>query len=81
MSYKFTFQLTLSLKEGDYTLVKDHDEDCSICLEREGREWAKLECGHYFHKKCLVEYLRLSDQKRCPLCRADINKEESCVVS
>lgn len=90
MSYKFTFQLNLSLKE-DYTLVDECDEDCAICLEREGREWVKLECKHYFHKKCLVEYLRLvnleseprsrREQKRCPLCRSPIEKEESCVVT
>jgi len=54
--------------------------ECCICLEgdspsqiEEGRResWRKLRCGHHFHERCLVEWLRRA--RRCPLCRMDLH--------
>ena len=42
---------------------------CSICMEVEG-EKIKLDCGHMYHKKCLLEWLK--KQKSCPICRSVI---------
>lgn len=59
--------------------------DCSICMERihVGR---KLSCGHVFHLKCLLGWVRECDVQSCtcPLCRSDLitgHFEETCMAS
>ena len=50
----------------------DATETCSICLEEldEGDELGSLPCGHkHFHKKCVDQWLQISGNKSCPLCR------------
>jgi len=87
MSYRFTFEMTLSLgsKEPDTAddecqSVPEPDDDCSICLERGGGGWVKLDCNHLFHRKCLLDYLRVAEHKRCPLCRHPIGSDDSCTI-
>lgn len=52
------------------------DAECSICLngEEEGAQsqesWRALLCGHIFHERCLLQWLRYARQ--CPLCRLDL---------
>ena len=41
--------------------------ECSICLEP-GLS-LELECGHSFHRKCIVESVKR--KKECSLCKAD----------
>ncbi|EOA34783.1 hypothetical protein CARUB_v10022357mg [Capsella rubella] len=49
-------------------------ETCPICLE-EGRDLIFTQkCGHVFHDYCINEWLLSS--KYCPLCRADLLKDE-----
>ena len=43
--------------------------DCSICIENVDRGF-KLECGHYFHNKCITHWLL--ENKTCPVCRRSI---------
>ena len=47
--------------------------DCSVCMERicVGR---RLACGHVFHLKCLLGWVRECDIQSCtcPLCRSDL---------
>jgi hypothetical protein len=47
--------------------------DCSICMDRVcvGR---RLACGHVFHLKCLLGWVRECDIQSCtcPLCRSDL---------
>jgi hypothetical protein len=45
---------------------------CPICLDK-GNMNIKLPCGHWFHKKCILEWFKNSDN--CPLCRLNIKKE------
>jgi hypothetical protein len=50
----------------------DATEKCSICLEdiSEGEKLGSLPCGHkHFHQKCIDEWLNVSGNKTCPLCR------------
>ena len=52
-----------------------HNNDvCSICQENMTEEnyYAIPECGHIFHKKCIVNLIKFN----CPLCRypIDVNK-------
>jgi hypothetical protein len=50
----------------------DATETCSICLEniKKGDQLGSLPCGHkHFHKKCVDGWMKVSDDKSCPLCR------------
>lgn len=57
-----------------------HDAECSICLEQYQRgdvicASKKKECNHLFHKKCLMEWMMINND-RCPLCRVDFMKDD-----
>jgi hypothetical protein len=50
----------------------DATETCSICLGElgEGDNLGALPCGHkHFHKKCIDDWMRISNNKSCPICR------------
>lgn len=49
-------------------------ENNSICMDEftKNDEMGQLECGHAFHKACIVEWLNNSSE--CPMCRADMKK-------
>jgi len=71
-------------KEGDegfeeskmISLETLKDEKCTVCIcEFETNEIVnKLECGHYFHKDCIVKWLEISGI--CPNCKVRIDKKE-----
>ncbi|XP_049847677.1 uncharacterized protein LOC126301915 [Schistocerca gregaria] len=45
-------------------------DECIICLQAvdaNSTTSRKLRCGHIFHYKCLVSWLK--EKKECPLCR------------
>ena len=48
-------------------------DDCSICRSSidKGNIVLDIECKHYFHKECLLEYLQ-NYNHICPLCRKEI---------
>jgi hypothetical protein len=58
-------------------LIDCQDNDCSICYEPFNPISVKLSCNHFFHLKCILEWLlRLlieNQNFRCPYCR-DYNK-------
>jgi len=43
--------------------------DCAICMEELSQQESPLQCGHVFHKNCILKCLKLT----CPLCRANIS--------
>lgn len=47
--------------------------ECCCCQENFGPELpiVKTACGHYYHKQCLAEWLKLA--KSCPLCRCNLD--------
>ena len=45
------------------------EEDCPICLEKLDGKIGHLECNHYFHEKCLNQWVKNSINKDCPICR------------
>ena len=59
------------------------DRVCPICLEKLGRNYVQLACGHMFHQTCLGKWTAFSlDQSNiasCPMCREvyDENKWEN----
>ena len=53
------------------------NDDCSICIDTiKPNSEMGLECGHYFHKECILEWFKSSinnDNKViCPLCRMEV---------
>lgn len=40
-------------------------EECAICLEDIKITDCALECGHIYHKSCIIKY----DKDECPICR------------
>ena len=54
----------------------DMDIKCSICLddlcEGNDKQVVKTKCNHYFHRKCIVTWLR--EHRNCPLCQNDFNE-------
>ena len=59
---------------------KDNDNDaevdkCTICLCEldDGEDVRRLPCMHLFHVACVDQWLTLN--KRCPICRVDIETQ------
>lgn len=49
-------------------------EACPICMEPITKAGMDLECGHRYHSKCGIEWLRKNNS--CPLCRAKVCDEK-----
>ncbi|TKR63217.1 hypothetical protein L596_027073 [Steinernema carpocapsae] len=49
------------------------DKQCTTCMDnlKEGDEVGRLDCGHMFHRDCIVPWLQT--RNTCPVCRAAIN--------
>ena len=56
-------------------LLEEHKNKDEKNLKDENNFVARLECGHSFHSKCIVEWM--NKQNKCPICRENIDKEES----
>lgn len=55
---------------------KIKQSECPICYEEYLNEDIKnLECGHKFHKKCIVEWCKIT--LNCPMCRGEIKRSNS----
>ena len=54
------------------------NNECPICYDNENEieQNIKLECGHKFHDKCILEWCKNS--LSCPMCRCNIT-DERCV--
>ncbi|KAF2360929.1 Zinc finger RING-type [Trinorchestia longiramus] len=58
--------------------IKDlENEDCCICISAmvSSDKVKSLDCGHFFHAKCINDWL--NKKRECPLCRQhNVDKEE-----
>lgn len=57
----------------------ESDEECSICLSKTNKPKCKTKCGHYFHIRCLKEWLKTN--VKCPLCRTVVNKGKEDILN
>ena len=51
------------------------DDSCAICIEEfdNKKEVVKLNpCNHFFHKKCITEWVKTTRNPNCPTCRTEI---------
>lgn len=50
------------------------ETECAICLACDDPiGWRTLPCGHHYHDKCLLEWVRRASHRACPLCRFDLD--------
>lgn len=42
--------------------------ECPICLDKNDKLWVTTKCNHRFHRECLNEWIRISNN--CPICRS-----------
>jgi hypothetical protein len=48
----------------------DHKSNCPICLESfHLKDTMILSCSHVFHKICIKNFEKFSNNKKCPICR------------
>lgn len=45
------------------------NKECAICLDCDTELFITLNCGHSFHKSCIIKMTNFN----CPLCRTKIN--------
>lgn len=57
--------------------MEDNTEKCTICLSdfEDTEDVRRLPCMHLFHIECIDQWL--SSNKRCPICRVDIETKET----
>lgn len=53
-------------------VIEVNEGSCSICIEnyQEKTQCITLPCQHYFHRKCITQWLLT--QSTCPICRLSI---------
>lgn len=44
-------------------------DECSICMDSTSNIHTPLSCGHWVHKKCIIQW----GKNQCPICRRKIN--------
>ena len=49
---------------------KKFDGDCCICLKKIDTDETITNCKHYFHKKCLNQWIEYNN--KCPVCRKEL---------
>ncbi|XP_056134065.1 E3 ubiquitin-protein ligase Arkadia isoform X3 [Lampris incognitus] len=64
-------------QEDDEGADEDTEEKCTICLSilEEGEDVRRLPCMHLFHQLCVDQWLLTN--KKCPICRVDIEAQLS----
>ena len=68
-----------NLKKTEINKNNIHDFDgqtCNVCLENfsEGQISNQLDCGHHFHEKCIVHWLKM--RNTCPVCRHELESND-----
>lgn len=64
-------------QDDDEGAEEDTEEKCTICLSmlEEGEDVRRLPCMHLFHQLCVDQWL--TTNKKCPICRVDIEAQLS----
>lgn len=52
--------------------------ECSICISTITDEMFVLKCGHFYHKECISEHLKMKQE--CPTCRTKLANEHPYVI-
>lgn len=72
--------LRISDLDEDDAIVTLLKEKCDICKNINDEDTIILPCQHYFHEKCIINYLKsfidnsdVNDKFKCPYCTKEIN--------
>ncbi|XP_068430230.1 E3 ubiquitin-protein ligase Arkadia isoform X2 [Clinocottus analis] len=70
-------KLHIKEDEDEAADEEDTEEKCTICLSilEEGEDVRRLPCMHLFHQLCVDQWLLTN--KKCPICRVDIEAQLS----
>jgi hypothetical protein len=61
-----------SIIEESTITIKEHLDDCSICLEKIVNDDKHItSCNHTFHEECMAIWMSLNNS--CPLCRKNLD--------
>ena len=55
------------------------DNECPICLEYMTKNIAILNCVHRYHTKCIIDWMKLNKNNKCPICEK--GNEIVCILS
>ncbi|XP_034046041.1 E3 ubiquitin-protein ligase Arkadia isoform X2 [Thalassophryne amazonica] len=75
--HKYKKRKLHSKQDEDEGADEDMEEKCTICLSilEEGEDVRRLPCMHLFHQLCVDQWLLTN--KKCPICRVDIEAQLS----
>ena len=61
---------------NDQNINEFKEQTCNVCLENfnAGQITMKLDCGHYFHEKCITHWLKM--RNTCPVCRHELESND-----
>jgi uncharacterized protein YlaI len=52
--------------------------ECSVCLSQLDGDMYVLKCGHFYHKACILEHLKM--KLECPTCRLKLPNDQPYVI-
>jgi len=68
-----------SCQNSEINCIKDYSPDskdeCSICYngyKLSKKDAGQLSCNHFFHRRCILKWLKTSSSATCPLCRRNV---------
>ncbi|XP_076853215.1 E3 ubiquitin-protein ligase Arkadia isoform X3 [Brachyhypopomus gauderio] len=75
--HKYKKRKLHSKQDEEEGAEEDTEEKCTICLSilEEGEDVRRLPCMHLFHQLCVDQWLLTN--KKCPICRVDIEAQLS----
>jgi hypothetical protein len=58
------------------------DYDCPICLEPQNNldESVMFICRHFYHKKCIVRWIRTGNNTVCPVCKENLKLSNDNII-
>ena len=71
-SYIFNNGQIVTEATQEVKIISANDKECIVCTEiyTTGEQMSVYKCGHYLHKECSDEWLRVN--ATCPLCRESV---------
>lgn len=65
------------VQQNKIELSKQKLHNCVVCLNNINKIFYKTPCEHYFHKKCILPWIKVHNS--CPICRKSIDKSKPII--
>lgn len=66
------------VQQNKIELSKQKLHNCVVCLNYINKIFYKTPCEHYFHKKCILPWIKVHNS--CPICRKSIDKNKPIIL-